>query len=68
IGFKIREHTLQHVPYLLIVGDREVEANAVAVRTQAGENLGVMDLHVLTRKLIEEVARRGQVNSGGLKH
>jgi threonyl-tRNA synthetase len=68
IGFKIREHTLQHVPYLLIVGDREVEANAVAVRTRAGENLGVMDLHALTRKLIEEVARRGQVNSGGLKH
>jgi hypothetical protein len=40
----------------------------VAVRTRAGENLGVMDLHALTRKLIEEVARRGQVNSGGLKH
>ena len=42
IGFKIREHTLQKVPYLLVVGDKEVESDSVAVRTRSGENLGIM--------------------------
>ena len=42
VGFKIREHTLQAVPYLLVVGDREVANDEVAVRTQKGEDLGVM--------------------------
>ena len=42
VGFKIREHTMQAVPFLLIVGDREVENNEVAVRTQGGEDLGSM--------------------------
>ncbi|MDR9440060.1 MAG: threonine--tRNA ligase [Halomonas sp.] len=42
IGFKIREHTLQKVPYLLVVGDKEVETDSVAVRTRSGENLGTM--------------------------
>ncbi|MDN3555191.1 threonine--tRNA ligase [Halomonas maura] len=42
IGFKIREHTLQKVPYLLVVGDKEVEADSVAVRTRSGEDLGIM--------------------------
>ncbi|MGM0536185.1 MAG: threonine--tRNA ligase [Pseudomonadota bacterium] len=42
IGFKIREHTLQKVPYLLVVGDKEVESDSVAVRTRSGENLGTM--------------------------
>ena len=44
IGFKIREHTLQRVPYLLVVGDREKENGAVAVRTRSGEDLGTMSL------------------------
>ncbi len=42
IGFKIREHTLQRIPYLLVIGDREAENNAVAVRTRSGEDLGSM--------------------------
>ena len=42
IGYKIREHTLQKVPYLLVVGDREKETGAVAVRTRTGEDLGSM--------------------------
>ncbi|HVF36053.1 MAG TPA: threonine--tRNA ligase [Candidatus Saccharimonadia bacterium] len=42
IGYKIREHTLQKVPFLLVVGDRERENGTVAVRTRAGEDLGVM--------------------------
>ena len=44
VGFKIREHTMQAVPFLLIVGDREVENNEVAVRTQGGEDLGSMKI------------------------
>ncbi|MBS0558243.1 MAG: threonine--tRNA ligase [Proteobacteria bacterium] len=42
IGYKIREHTLQKVPYLLVVGDREKEQGMVAVRTRAGEDLGTL--------------------------
>ncbi|HET8790543.1 MAG TPA: threonine--tRNA ligase [Modicisalibacter sp.] len=42
IGFKIREHTLQKVPYLLVVGDKEIESDSVAVRTRSGEDLGTM--------------------------
>ncbi len=42
VGFKIREHTLQAVPYLLVVGDREMANGEVAVRTQSGEDLGTM--------------------------
>ncbi|MBB6599809.1 threonine--tRNA ligase [Luteimonas sp. MC1825] len=44
VGYKIREHTMQRVPYLLVVGDREKETRAVAVRTLAGEDLGSMPL------------------------
>lgn len=44
IGFKIREHTLQKVPFLLVTGDREMESGTVAVRTLAGEDLGAMTL------------------------
>jgi len=44
VGFKIREHTLQKIPYLLVIGDREVENSAVAVRSRDGEDLGVMTI------------------------
>ena len=44
IGFKIREHTLQRVPYLLVIGDREMEEGSVAVRSLGGEDLGVMQV------------------------
>ena len=44
IGFKIREHTLQKIPYLLVVGDKEVESGAVAVRTRSGEDLGSLSV------------------------
>ena len=54
VGFKIREHTLQAVPFLLIVGDREVENNEVAVRTQGGEDLGSMTIEE-TVKLFAQV-------------
>ena len=44
IGYKIREHTLQRVPYLLVVGDREKETGEVSVRTRSGEDLGNMSM------------------------
>jgi threonyl-tRNA synthetase len=54
IGFKIREHTLQRIPFLLVVGDREAEDRTVAVRTRAGEDLGSMSLETLLMRLSEE--------------
>lgn len=44
IGFKIREHTIAKVPYLIVIGDKEMENNTVAVRTRKGQDLGVMSL------------------------
>jgi threonyl-tRNA synthetase len=51
IGYKIREHTLQKVPYLLVAGDREKENGTIAVRTRAGEDLGAMPLDRLIERL-----------------
>ena len=62
IGFKIREHTIQRIPYLLVVGDKEAESGTVAVRTRHGEDLGSMDLEALNAHLAEDVARRGRIS------
>jgi threonyl-tRNA synthetase len=62
IGFKIREHTIQRIPYLLVVGDKEAESGTVAVRTRHGEDLGSMDLDALCALLTEDVARRGRIS------
>ncbi len=59
IGFKIREHTLQRVPYLLVVGDREMDNGQVAVRTRKGEDLGVMTPDDFAARLADEIAQRG---------
>ncbi|TXS96208.1 threonine--tRNA ligase [Parahaliea maris] len=61
IGFKIREHTIQKVPYLLVVGDKEVETQTVAVRARRGEDMGSMDLEAFTAHLADDVARRGRI-------
>ncbi len=61
IGFKIREHTLNRVPYLIVIGDKEMEANTVAVRTRSGEDLGIMPLDGLLEKLNAEVERKARV-------
>jgi len=61
VGFKIREHTLKRVPYLLVAGDREVEGHTLAVRTRAGKDLGTLELNELTALLCEEVASRGRL-------
>ncbi len=56
IGFKIREHTLKRVPYMLVIGDKEVEAGEVAVRTRKGEDLGKMSLNAFMDKIQQEIA------------
>ena len=53
IGFKIREHTIAHVPYMLVAGDREVAANQLAMRSRGGEDLGAMDLDTLVQKFTQ---------------
>ncbi len=60
IGFKIREHTLARVPYLLVVGDREMESHTVSVRTRAGKDLGSMSLPDLTELLRADIANHGR--------
>ncbi|TBR40089.1 MULTISPECIES: threonine--tRNA ligase [Dyella] len=57
VGYKIREHTLQKVPYLLVVGDREKESGAVSVRTRTGEDLGSMPLAAFIERLEAETRR-----------
>ena len=61
VGFKIREHTLQKIPYLLIVGDREKETETVAVRVRKGTDLGTMPIEKFSDILQSEVEKRGRV-------
>jgi threonyl-tRNA synthetase len=60
VGFKIREHTLQRVPYLLVAGDKEVAANLVSVRTRNGKDLGTMSLATFIERLRIEQDSRGR--------
>lgn len=60
IGFKIREHTLLKVPYLLVIGDREVETQTIAVRTRGGEDLGSMSVDQFSELLNTAISRRGR--------
>ena len=60
IGFKIREHTLLKVPYLLVIGDREVETQTIAVRTRCGQNLGSMSIDQFSELLEAAISRRGR--------
>jgi len=62
IGFKIREHTMQKIPYLLVVGDREVENQTVAVRNHPGEDLGTMSVEAFGKRLAADVERRGRTD------
>lgn len=55
IGFKIREHTMQRVPYLLVVGDREMEQGEIAVRTQGGEDLGSMSVDAFIERVKTQI-------------
>ena len=60
IGFKIREHTLRRVPFMLVCGDKEVEAGEIAVRTRKGTDLGKFKVTDLITALRDEIASRGQ--------
>ena len=60
LGFKIREHTLQRIPYLLVVGDREVENQTVSVRTRAGKDLGSFGIQDFGTWLVIEVSSHGR--------
>jgi threonyl-tRNA synthetase len=61
IGFKIRQHTLQRVPYLLVVGDREAETKMVAVRTRGGKDLGSRTVDDFVQALQTELVSRGRI-------
>src|SRR5262249_47444930 len=54
ISYKIREHSLQKLPYQLVVGDKEMQANTVAVRTRGGEDLGAMSFDAFAARLGSE--------------
>src|SRR5579864_5380639 len=60
VGFKIREHTLKRVPYLLVAGDKEVAANLISVRTRSGKDLGTMALETFAERLHIELDSRGR--------
>jgi threonyl-tRNA synthetase len=60
VGFKIREHTLQRVPYLLVAGDKEVAANLLSVRSRSGKDLGTMSLESFSERLRIEAESRGR--------
>jgi threonyl-tRNA synthetase len=60
VGFKIRDHTLQRVPYLLVVGDKEVAANQISVRTRSGKDLGAMAPQTFIDRLRNEIQTYGR--------
>ena len=63
IGFKIREHTINKVPFLVVIGDKEVENNAVAVRTRKGEDLGTLSLEAFEQLMADEINRKGRTKT-----
>jgi threonyl-tRNA synthetase len=58
IGFKIREHTLQKLPYLLVVGDKEVENSTLSVRARKGDDLGSMSIEAFSQLLLDDTATK----------
>ena len=58
IGFKIREHSMQRIPYLVIIGDKELEEKTITVRTQKGEDLGSLSIDKFAEQLKQEIADR----------
>jgi threonyl-tRNA synthetase len=60
VGFKIREHTLQRVPYLLVAGDKEVAANLLSVRSRDGKDLGTMSPQTFAERLRRELESHGR--------
>jgi threonyl-tRNA synthetase len=60
ITYKIREHSLQKLPYQVIVGDQEMAAQTVAVRTRQGEDLGQMPIQAFIERLLHEAQQLGR--------
>ncbi len=60
VGFKVREHTIQRVPYMIVVGDREVESGQIAVRARNGDDLGTMSVDEFSELLLKEVEKMGR--------
>jgi threonyl-tRNA synthetase len=58
ITYKIREHSIQKLPYQLVLGDKEVEARTVSARTRTGENLAPLSLEAFVSRLAAEVSER----------
>jgi threonyl-tRNA synthetase len=58
IGFKIREHSMQRVPYLVIIGDNELKEQHITVRTQKGDDLGNLAINDFSKRLKQEIADR----------
>jgi len=61
IGFKIREHTIQKIPYQLVIGDREVETQTVSVRTRSGKDLGIMSIDAFSLYIAAKIAEHGRL-------
>ena len=58
ITYKIREHSMQKLPYILVVGDKEMAAGAVAVRARGNKDLGVMSLDAFVQKIASDIANK----------
>ena len=58
ITYKIREHSLQKPPYLLVVGEKEKAAGAVAVRARGNQDLGVMSIEAFSKRIAEDIASK----------
>jgi threonyl-tRNA synthetase len=56
ITYKIRDHSVQKIPYILVVGDKERDAHTVSVRARGGVDLGVMPVSALVERLLQEIA------------
>jgi threonyl-tRNA synthetase len=61
ITYKIREHSMQKVPYLLVIGDKEMASGSVAVRARGGQDLGVMSVDEFVQKLSADVSCKSSI-------
>ena len=66
IGFKIREWTLKRVPYILVVGDREMEAGELAIRSRDGKDLGSHPIDAISKAFEQEKSTKGESLVGAL--
>jgi threonyl-tRNA synthetase len=65
ITYKIRDHALQKIPYLVVVGDKERDSNLVAVRARGGADLGTMSIEAFEKRLQEEISKKVSSSSQG---